>query len=227
MRDALFFWALCLAATLGCQPVLPDDQYRCTIQNDCPHEMTCSTVGRCTRPFDAGLPDAANACAAVPTSGFGSDLGQAFGGFVLQQCDGTELNFYNDDFCGPHPITVLVLAAAWCVPCRVLADSLRETLVVPYESRGLRVIQVLASNESGEPATLASCAAWLSVRDLSGVSVVVDPDTQLRPLNPSSNFPNVFVVNEAGRIAFRENGIVPGNANLRAAVERELTLLGR
>lgn len=61
MCRAIHFLAAGLVALLGCQPMLRDNQYRCTTETDCPRWMSCLD-GLCTRGgrVDVGVADASS-----------------------------------------------------------------------------------------------------------------------------------------------------------------------
>lgn len=178
---------------------------------------------------DAGNADAGNAlCSAVPSRNFGTDVGKSFEGFTLQQCDGSDFNFYNDQFCDEsHTITVLSIAAEWCAPCREESRQLRDRILLPFEERGLRIVQVVVQNASYGPPDLDLCNRWVAAHNLEGVIEVIDPDGLTSPFFPSGSLPSTAIIDETGAIVFRENGASPNLVTLSSAVERELTRLGR
>ena len=190
----------------------------------------------CPAPTPVQTPDAAATdaprntalCSAVPARNFGTDVGRNFEGFTLQQCDGTNFNFYNDQFCdASHSITVLSIAAEWCAPCREESRQLRERILLPFEERGLRIVQVIVQNASYGPPDLALCNRWVTTHNLEGVIEVIDPDGLTSPFFPSGSLPSTAIIDETGAIVFRENGASPNLVTLSRAVERELTRLGR
>lgn len=191
----------------------------------------------CPTPAPVDMPDApasrdtpasTRACESVPTRNFGTDVGRNFEGFTLQQCDGTDFTFYNDAFCSAdHALTVLSIAAEWCGPCRVESDQLRDRVVLPYGDRGVRVVQVMAQNLNGGPPDLDVCNRWVAAHNLEGVTEVIDPDGVTNPFFPTGSLPSTSLVDETGAIVYRENGATPNLMTLRAAIERELTRLGR
>ncbi len=180
---------------------------------------------------DAAVNDAprsAALCSAVPARNFGTDVGKSFEGFTLQLCDGSDFNFYDDQFCSEeHTITVLSIAAEWCAPCREESRQLRDRILLPYEDRGLRIVQVIVQDAQYGRPDLELCNSWVADHNLEGVIEVIDPDGLTSPFFPSGVLPSTAIIDETGAIVFRENGASPNLVTLSRAVERELTRLGR
>ena len=59
MLRAIHLGALVAMMLLGCQPTVRDDQYRCSVEDDCPPGMACFPSGFCSRgvqgPVDGGV----------------------------------------------------------------------------------------------------------------------------------------------------------------------------
>ena len=191
----------------------------------CPTDPDC--VNTDSGPRDT--PMSARACEAVPSRNFGTDVGRNFEGFTLQQCDGSDFNFYSADrYCSEqHSLTVLSIAAEWCAPCREESRQLRDRIVLPYGDRGVDVVQVIVQNARMGPPDLDLCNRWVAAHNLEGVYEVIDPVGVTGPFFPSGSLPSTAIVDETGAIVFRENGASPNLVTLRAALERELTRLGR
>jgi hypothetical protein len=168
-------------------------------------------------------------CSAVPTNNIGTSVGTNFEGFTLQLCDGTDFNFYSEErFCAePHSLTVLSIAAEWCAPCREESRQLRDRIVLPYGDRGVDVVQVIVQNSSYGPPDLALCNRWVTQHNLEGVYEVIDPTGVTSPFFPTGSLPETALIDETGRIVYREAGATPQLASLRSAIDRELTRLGR
>lgn len=190
----------------------------------------------CPAPEPVEMPDAAMSdapaspglCTAVPSRNFGTDVGRSFEGFTLQLCDGSDFNFYDEQFCSEeHAITVLSIAAEWCAPCREESRQLRDRILLPFEDRGLRIVQVIVQNASYGRPDLELCNRWVADHNLEGVIEVIDPDGLTSPFFPSGSLPSTAIIDETGAIVFRENGASPNLVTLSRAVERELARLGR
>jgi hypothetical protein len=179
--------------------------------------------------MSSDTPMGAPLCSAVPTNNIGTSVGTNFEGFTLQLCDGTDFNFYSEErFCAePHSLTVLSIAAEWCAPCREESRQLRDRIVLPYGDRGVDVVQVIVQNASYGPPDLALCNRWVTQHNLEGVYEVIDPTGVTSPFFPTGSLPETALIDETGRIVYREAGATPQLASLRSAIDRELTRLGR
>src|SRR5262249_504306 len=61
---------------------------------------------------------------------------------------------------GIHAV-VLIMSAAWCMPCQMIASTLR-TVAPPYIARGARILEVLTSGADNMlPATQATLDLWI------------------------------------------------------------------
>ncbi len=182
---------------------------------------------------DAATPPSADAavaraCERVPTDSFGSRQGRHLEDFTLPQCDGTDYSFYNEDFCSPdHTLTVVSIAAEWCVPCQQESAQLTDRIVLPYRDRGVRLIQVLVQNQSYGPPDLDLCSRWVARFHLDQSVELIDPLGVVAPAFPSDGLPSTLVVDETGTILFREDGTSDGLVTLRAELDRALAARGR
>jgi hypothetical protein len=176
-----------------------------------------------TGDIDAGSGDGLSCEERVPTV-FGVALGRNLQPFTLQQCDGSDYSFYNEDFCAAN-LTVVSIAAGWCPPCIAESRQLTERIVRAYEGRGVRVIQILVQTDTYGPPDLAYCDAWVDEFGLENVELI-DPAQWTQPFFPDNALPSTIIVDNQGVIRFRENGATDGLTSLQAGIDAELARQG-
>ncbi len=163
---------------------------------------------------DAPLaPDAGLACS-PPEGPHGVAVGDVFADFELPRCDDEPYAFYAGDYCAPsHRASVVIFSALWCTVCQSESSRIDDVVTTPYRDRGVRVMQVLVDGPSpGRPVTAAECAGWDARFELDA-EVVYDPTVSTADHYPESSFPVTLLVDEDGRIRFRD---VHGGAGLSA-----------
>ncbi|MBX7195730.1 MAG: TlpA family protein disulfide reductase [Sandaracinaceae bacterium] len=162
-------------------------------------------------------------CANVPTSGFGASEGRKLENFTLPQCNNEDYSFYNADFCAPeHTLTVLSIAAEWCVPCQMESSMLTDLIAVPYADRGVRLVQIVIQNASYGPPDLDLCNRWVNRFNLTHNIELIDPAGVTAGAFPSGSLPSTLIVDETGTIIYREDGATDGLVTLRAELDRAL-----
>lgn len=164
---------------------------------------------------------------------FGNVLHDGHADFSLPDCDGQPYNFYGAEYCSPeHTFTILSIAAGWCQPCQYESSQFRTQIVDVYGPLGVRLIQVLVQDPSGNPPNGGFCHQWvdsygLSVRpDASGVGnyELMDLDGRISALFPSNALPSTIIVDSDGVIVYHEDGTNEGLDSLRQELD---LLLGR
>lgn len=165
-------------------------------------------------------------CAApVPpaTAPYGTSVGRSFRPFTLQNCDGSgPYAFYGDNqWCEPtHRLTLVSIAARWCVPCQIESEQLTDQITEYYRDQGVRVIQILVDGEvRGGGATMADCEAWVATYGLTNVELLDSGGAETGRYFPSGSLPSTIIVDDEGIIRFYEDGVSVGLSTLRATIE--------
>ena len=156
----------------------------------------------------------------VPTSGFGAIPGRNLSGFTLQACDGSDYDFYNEEFCEAQ-VTVVSIAAGWCNPCIMESMQLEAEINAIYGPQGVRVIQILTQTDDFSAPDLAYCDEWVSRFGLSNVELI-DPAQLTGVFFPDNSLPSTLIIDSEGVIRFRENGASDGLTTLKAAIDEVL-----
>ncbi|MBI5513793.1 MAG: TlpA family protein disulfide reductase [Deltaproteobacteria bacterium] len=159
---------------------------------------------------------------AYPAGPYGTGIGAVLEPFVLQNCNAeggatAPWRFDGPDFFTSQ-LTVLIISAAWCVPCQREAEVLERTLIEPFRGRGVRFVQVLVQNADRSPISEPTCRSWVSRYRLS-LPELMDPTFITSPFVPRSAFPGNVIIDRRGRIRWREYGSDTGLASIRTAVE--------
>jgi hypothetical protein len=160
---------------------------------------------------------------------FGTSVGTYFDDVTIPRCDGTPYTFYNDDFCADsHRLTVVSIAALWCVPCQEESAQMTDRITNAYADQGVRVIQIIVDGTPiGSTFTPTQCQQWVDAYGLVNVELmdVVDgvAGTIIGERFPSGSLPSTLLVDARGRIVYREDGAAPGLNTLRAAIEAHLS----
>lgn len=147
-----------------------------------------------------------------PTPAYGTTVGRTMTPFELTRCDGTPFEFYGEEegFCDSR-LTVILMSAGWCVPCRMEAELLEDRIIQPYGDRGVRVVQALMQdNDYGAP-TGEFCQGWVDQYGLTN-PVVMDPEQVTQRYFPDDSIPGTLIVDSRGVVRHREYGV---STNLR------------
>jgi hypothetical protein len=160
-----------------------------------------------------------------PLGPYGTGIGAVLEPFTLQNCNAeggatAPWRFDGPDFFTSQ-LTVLIISAAWCVPCQREAAVLERTLIEPFRGRGVRFVQVLVQNADYSPISLPTCRNWVSRYGLS-LPELMDPTFITSPFVPRSAFPGNVIIDRRGRIRWREYGSDTGLSSIRTAVEEVL-----
>jgi hypothetical protein len=177
-----------------------------------------------------GSPDAGGgggiSCAdRVPARPYGTSAGYKMEPFTLEQCDGTDYEFYNEDYCAAS-LTVVSIAAGWCVPCIMESTQLEAEITDRYAPQDVRVVQIIVQEEDNSAPDGAYCDAWVARFGLSNVELI-DPLQETNIYFPDGVLPSTIIVDNNGIIKFRENGASDGLTSLRARIEQVLEEQGR
>lgn len=163
----------------------------------------------------------------------GTLIGRSFSGFTLPDCNGTNHDFFGENYCDPnHRFTVLSIAAGWCRPCQMESSQLTANVVNVYGSRGVRVIQVLVQDPNYMPPNGAFCNQWVSTYNLSvtpdasgaGNYELMDVDQILNASFPSGALPSTLVIDNQGVIRFHEDGATTGLTSLTTELDQLLAM---
>jgi thiol-disulfide isomerase/thioredoxin len=161
----------------------------------------------------------------VPERPFGTAAGYRMEPFMLQDCNGDEYEFYNEDYC-ESSITVVSIAAGWCMPCIMESMQLEAEINDRYAAQNVRVVQIIVQKEDGSQPDLAYCTNWVNRFGLSNVELI-DPLQVTNIYFPDGVLPSTIIVDDTGTIRFRENGATDGLTSLRARIEEVLMQMGR
>lgn len=164
---------------------------------------------------------------------FGDLLGTGSADFTLNDCNGNPHTFYSGDYCEPsHTFTVISIAAGWCMPCQYESSQFTAQVVDVYGPLGVRVIQILVQDPSGNPPDGAFCNGWVSTYGLSvtpdasgrGNYELIDPGQITNPFFPSGSLPSSIIIDANGIIRYYEDGTTESLVGLTSELDR---LLGR
>lgn len=185
-----------------------------------------------TAALDAGTPDAGSTevdAGAAPTDTgptypvgtYGSSVGALLRPFELEACNraGEEAmwRFDRNGFFDAN-LTVISIAAGWCVPCQNETMQMQQQIVERYADRGVRVVQLLVQNPDRSAITRNFCNTWVNRYNLT-IPELMDPTFITQPFVPNTAFPGNVIVDRCGRIRWREYGSTQGLASLREAIE--------
>lgn len=143
--------------------------------------------------------------------------GDRFPSLEFEDCDGQSVSI--PELLAGSELTLISLAAGWCLPCKAESEALMSDLHGPYCGSGLRIVQVLFQDPTGLPATKFFCQQW---RDQYGLTipVLVDPLFLTEELLGDGETPLNLLINSAGTILFRQEGYSP--EELHTAIEMNL-----
>lgn len=193
--------------------------------------------GSGTTPDAGGGP--APACEEAPqvcdyaTDGYGTSVGETIQPFNLPQCDATCDAYPHTGLCESTDavgtdtvqLTVLTIAAGWCVPCRNESAILSERLTDAFRGQGVEVIQVLTQKDDYNPVDATFCQGWedtYSVVRPNG-RLLMDPNGEVRRLWASGTLPVTYIVSNTGEILYKAVG---ANDELAEIVTQVETALG-
>ena len=163
-----------------------------------------------------------------PAGPYGSRVGALFRPFSLQACnrDGADAtwNFDGPDFY-TSDLTVISIAAEWCVPCQNESAQLQAQIIDRYADQRVRFVQILVQNADGTAITASHCNNWAGPRFHISTPELMDPLFVLQPFVPNTAFPGNIIVDRCGRILWREYGTTTGLTSIRNAIDDQLTHL--
>jgi hypothetical protein len=159
-----------------------------------------------------------------PAGPYGSSVGRLFQPFSLTACnrEGADATWRFD---GPdfftNQLTVISIAAAWCVPCQRETMQLQEQIITPYAGRGVRFVQLLVQNTDGSAISPATCRGWAARYGVT-TPELMDPAFVTQRFVPMSAFPAAVLVDRCGTIRWRQYSADSGLFAMRAAIDDAL-----
>lgn len=152
---------------------------------------------------------------------FGTSVNSLFEGFTLPECDGTPYTFYDDANCpADYELTVVSIAALWCVPCQEESRQLTERISNVYGSRGVRLVQIIVDGPTrNSPFSPAQCQGWVDAYGLVNPELMDPGGAVTGAFFPDGSLPSTLIIDREGVIRFRENGATMGLVSLTAALD--------
>ena len=167
-----------------------------------------------------------------PDTGYGTSIGDVLPTLDLPRCDGVCLSYPHDGLCGASNLvptdsvrlSVITVAAGWCVPCRAESALLSSRISDVYREDGVEVIQILTQQDDYTPVTGAFCDAWTSTYDLArdNFTQLMDPDALSRSLWPGGTLPVTYIVGADGVIVYKVIGADDELVGLPAQIDSAL-----
>ena len=173
-----------------------------------------------TPPTDTGVA----AAETYPAGPYGSSVGRLFRPFSLTACNrtGDEATWRFD---GPEfftsQLTVISIAAAWCVPCQRESSQIQAQIIDRYAGQGVRFVQLLVQNVDGSAITAPTCTGWATRYGIT-FPELMDPMFITQPFVPMTAFPGNIIVDRCGRIRWRQYGAETGLTSIRTAIDEVL-----
>jgi thiol-disulfide isomerase/thioredoxin len=173
-----------------------------------------------TPPADTGVTPAET----YPAGPYGSSVGRRFRPFTLTACnrEGDEATWRFD---GPeffsNQMTVISIAAAWCVPCQREAAQIEEQIIQRYAGQNVRFVQLLVQNVDGSAITAPTCRSWVTRYGIT-FPELMDPAFVTQPFVPMTAFPGNLIVDRCGTIRWRQYGAETGLTSIRTAIDEVL-----
>lgn len=181
-----------------------------------------------TTPVDTGVAASTDTGAApaetYPAGPYGSSVGRLFRPFTLTACnrEGDEAQWRFD---GPEfftsQLTVISIAAAWCVPCQRESSQIQAQIIDRYAGMGVRFVQLLVQNTDGSAISPATCRGWATRYGIT-FPELMDPMFITQPFVPMTAFPGNIIVDRCGRIRWRQYGAETGLTSIRTAIDEVL-----
>lgn len=164
-------------------------------------------------PADSGPP-----AQTYPAGPYGIAIGRTFEPFTLHSCNtNQDWHFDGPDFFESN-LTVISIAAAWCVPCQRESSQIQSQIIERYAGMGVRFVQILVQNVDRTAISAGTCNAWVSRYGIS-FPELMDPTFLTSPYVPGNAFPGNVIVDRRGRIRWREYGSDTGLMSIRNAID--------
>jgi hypothetical protein len=159
-----------------------------------------------------------------PVGPYGSSVGRLFRPFTLTACNGigdeSTWRFDGPEFFTSQ-LTVISIAAAWCVPCQRESAQIQSQIIDRYAGQGVRFAQILVQNVDGSTITAATCRGWVTRYGIT-FPELMDPMFITQPFVPMTAFPGNIIVDRCGRIRWRQYGAETGLTSIRTAIDEVL-----
>lgn len=170
----------------------------------CGQPPPTQAVGDLVPPAECA-PQATPGDYAYPSGPYGTEVGDTFADFTLEDCDGNPVSFAS--ILSHAELVLFNIGAGWCQPCIEETEHLDAQVFRPLCGEGLRVVQVLFEKTDGRPATKLFCKQW---REEFGLSfpVLVDPlfTTEEHFVDVGAQTPVNMLIDRQGVIRYRETG---------------------
>ena len=217
-------WKLSVAvaalAVAGCSPAMP------MVTDTGPVQDAAVVVDSGPPPQDTRTTeDTGVACQSIPTTNFCTAENCNFRDISLPECEegGSDYRFYGTDFC-TNQVTLLVIAAGWCVPCQMEAPMIESLITqgsdsdgVPYAGR-VRVINVYGQNPDYSAPTASNCRVWKARYHITA-HMVTDPMGISQIYFPNQAYPSNMLIDRHGVIRYRAYGTSTGLTALRTQID--------
>ncbi len=168
------------------------------------------------------VPDGAMFACDYPAGPYGTSVSHPFEPFTLTQCDGSDYDFVNEEFCSSdHKLTLISIAAGWCGPCIEESRVLESNITQRFADDGVRVIQVIIQDQNFAAPTTDYCQTWVDRFGLTNVELI-DPAQITNVFFPDGSLPSSIIVDRNGIIRYRENGATDQLVSLVTKIEELL-----
>jgi thiol-disulfide isomerase/thioredoxin len=193
--------ALCALVGVGCAPP------PVTPMND------AAVTPDAAAPTDSG----AQACTPPTLTNECVMEGCQFAPLTLPYCDGSgDFRFYQNNFCS-NQLTLVVIAAGWCVPCQQEAAQMQDEIISRYAGR-VRVVTVYGQNVARTPASPNECMNWKNRYGLES-DMVYDATGMTQRYFPNMAFPANMIIDREGVIRHRVYGTSQGLQSLKDQID--------
>lgn len=145
-----------------------------------------------------------------PDAGYGFEEGDHLEPFWLWTCEGERTSLPRL-WCG-QGVTIVHVSTAWCSVCEEATRQLLARVMGPLAGEPVRLVEVLAQESEGTPATVETCVQWSS-RFEPALTTYVPPEARLEGalarVVDLAVPPTILVVDQRGLILLRDTGYVP------------------
>ena len=167
-----------------------------------------------------------------PETGYGASIGDTVPPLALPRCDGACAGYPHAGLCGASNLvptdsvrlSVITVAAGWCVPCRAESALLSERISDVYREDGVEVIQILTQQDDYTPVNSAYCNTWTDAYDLArdNFTQLMDPESLSQSLWPGGTLPVTYIVGADGVIIYKVTGADDELTGLQTQIDSAL-----